>query len=75
MLSTASRITQLFKSLGSDFAKVEFIEFLPDTGFGEAGYMLHLKDGYSFDPMAKDLTRFIPASDINHDNRYCTNHH
>jgi hypothetical protein len=34
---------QLLKSLGSDFAKVEFIEFLPDTGFGEAGYMLHLK--------------------------------
>jgi hypothetical protein len=45
MLSTASKITQLLKSLGSDFAKVEFIEFLPDTGFGEAGYMLHLKTG------------------------------
>ena len=64
MLSTASRITQLLKSLGSDFAKVEFIEFLPDTGFGESGYMLHLKNGYSFDPMANDVTRFIPASDI-----------
>jgi hypothetical protein len=46
---------QLLKSLGSDFAKVEFIEFLPDTGFGESGYMLHLKNGYSFDPMAKTL--------------------
>ena len=54
---------QLLKSLGSDFAKVEFVETLPE-GFGEAGYMLHLRDGYSFDPMSEDLTRFIPASDM-----------
>jgi hypothetical protein len=52
---------KLLKSLGSDFAKVEFIEFLPDTGFGEAGYMLHLKDGYSFDPMAKDRHSVYPC--------------
>jgi hypothetical protein len=57
-------LKRLTKTLGSNFSKVDVIDFLPDTGFGEAGYMLHLKDGYSFDPMAEDLTRFIPAGDL-----------
>ena len=57
-------LKRLTKTLGSNFSKVDVIDFLPDTGFGESGYMLHLKDGYSFDPMANDVTRFIPASDM-----------
>ena len=57
-------LKRLTKTLGSNFSKVDVIDFLPDTGFGESGYMLHLKDGYSFDPMANDVTRFIPANDL-----------
>lgn len=56
-------IKNVLKSLGSDFLKVEFVETIPE-GMGEAGYMLHLRDGFSFDPMANDLTRFIPADDL-----------
>jgi hypothetical protein len=39
---------------------VESIEFIPE-GNGESGFMIWLNDGFSFDPMANDYSRFIPA--------------
>lgn len=56
-------IKKVLKCLGSDFLKLEFVETIPE-GMGESGYMLHLREGFSFDPMANDLTRFIPADDL-----------
>ena len=38
---------------------IESIDYLPEGG-GEAGYMIYLKDGFTFDPMAKDGCRWIP---------------
>lgn len=38
---------------------IESIDYLPE-GSGEAGWMIYLKDGFSFDPRAKDGCRWIP---------------
>lgn len=39
---------------------IESIEFIPAFS-GESGYMITLRDGFSFDPMSNDYTRFIPS--------------
>jgi hypothetical protein len=39
---------------------IESIEFIPE-GNGESGFMISLRDGFSFDLMANDYNRFIPA--------------
>jgi hypothetical protein len=39
---------------------IESIDFIAGIN-GESGWMISLKDGYSFDPMANDVTRFIPS--------------
>jgi hypothetical protein len=39
---------------------IESIQWMPEGG-GEAGWMVTLKEGYSFDPMANDFTRWIPS--------------
>lgn len=38
---------------------IESIEFIPALS-GESGYMITLNEGFSFDPMSNDYTRFIP---------------
>ena len=38
---------------------IDDIEYLPE-GDGDAGWMIYLKDGYSFDPMANDGCCWIP---------------
>lgn len=42
-------------------AAVESVEYIPE-GSGEAGWMIYLREGYSFDPCAADHSTFI-ASD------------
>ncbi len=37
---------------------LEGIEFVPE-GSGEAGWMVSLREGFSFDPMASDRDRFV----------------
>jgi hypothetical protein len=39
---------------------IESIQWMPE-GSGEAGWMVTLEEGYSFDPMANDFTRWIPS--------------
>lgn len=39
---------------------VSEIEYVSDSGDGEAGYFVWLKDGYSFDPMCNDSSTFVP---------------
>lgn len=41
---------------------IDVIDFYPE-GSGEAGWVIHLKDGWSFDPGANDTTRFVPLDD------------
>ena len=41
---------------------IDAIDYLQE-GDGEAGWMIYLKDGYSFDPMANDGSRFIPEEE------------
>jgi|Wag4MinimDraft_6_1082665.scaffolds.fasta_scaffold35204_2 hypothetical protein len=42
---------------------VESINFIP-AGMGEAGWMIYLNEGYSFDPMSPDWSRFIPSDSL-----------
>jgi hypothetical protein len=39
---------------------IDRIEFIHE-GSGEAGWMVSLKDGYTFDPGSRDQDRFVPA--------------
>lgn len=39
---------------------IESIHFIP-SGMGEAGYVIYLNEGYSFDPMAEVGATFIGA--------------
>jgi hypothetical protein len=39
---------------------IESINFIP-AGMGESGWMIYLNEGWSFDPMASDWSRFIPS--------------
>jgi hypothetical protein len=39
------------------------ISFIPRNQGGESGWIIYLKPGFSFDPMADDFSRFVPASD------------
>jgi hypothetical protein len=39
---------------------IESIQWMPE-GDGEAGWMVTLKEGFSFDPMSNDFTRWIPS--------------
>ena len=41
---------------------LEAVEFVPE-GAGEAGWMVYLREGYSFDPSGSDSSRFVPLSD------------
>jgi hypothetical protein len=38
---------------------IEDVEYMQE-GDGDAGWMIYLKDGYSFDPMGNDGCRWIP---------------
>ena len=38
---------------------IDAIEYMQE-GDGESGWMVYLKDGYSFDPMANDGCRWVP---------------
>ena len=42
---------------------VQSINFIP-SGMGESGWMIYLNDGYSFDPMSPDWSRFIPSDSL-----------
>ena len=41
---------------------LEAVLWTPE-GMGEAGWLVCLNKGFSFDPMADDVTRWIPADD------------
>jgi hypothetical protein len=38
---------------------IDAIDYMQE-GDGDAGWMIYLKDGYSFDPMSNDGCRWIP---------------
>jgi hypothetical protein len=40
---------------------IDAIDYIQENG--EAGWMIYLKDGYSFDPMANDGSRWISEQD------------
>jgi hypothetical protein len=42
---------------------IDSINFIP-AGMGESGWMIYLNDGYSFDPMSPDWSRFIPSDSL-----------
>ena len=42
---------------------IQEVEFVDDSGDGEAGYFIYLKDGWSFDPMSNDSSTFVPTQD------------
>jgi hypothetical protein len=44
-------------------SQIEEIKFLSGDYDGEAGYLITLKSGFSFDPMANDDVTFIPVND------------
>ena len=39
---------------------LDLVEPIADWGDGEAGWMIYLNEDYSFDPMGRDTSRFIP---------------
>jgi hypothetical protein len=41
---------------------IDAIDYMQE-GDGDAGWMIYLKDGYSFDPMSNDGCRWIPEQD------------
>jgi len=41
-------------------AAVESVEYIPE-GSGEAGWMIYLREGYSFDPMSDDRSTFVAS--------------
>jgi hypothetical protein len=41
---------------------VDAIDFI-NMDMGEAGWIIYLKDGWSFDPGSVDITRFVPLDD------------
>jgi hypothetical protein len=41
---------------------IDAIDFV-SADAGESGWVVYLKDGWSFDPLANDGTRFVPYDD------------
>jgi hypothetical protein len=55
----------LLSRLDFNHACIECIDYMPSfNSADEAGYIIHLKSGFSFDPCSNDFTRFIPLDDI-----------
>lgn len=42
---------------------IECIEFYADSNNGEAGWVIYLNEGWSFDPGSRDFTRFVSFDD------------